>query len=47
MHEMKIETFAKIHKFLCDQPDIKEWERISIMSYIASEHLEGDKNKKI
>ena len=38
-HEMKMETFAKIHKWLCEQKDIKEYERINIMSYIASEHL--------
>lgn len=38
-HEMSIETFAKIHKWFSEQEDIKEYERINILGYIASEYL--------
>ena len=41
-NDMTIETFAKIHKWLCKQQDLEQWERVSIMHYIADNHLNGE-----
>ena len=42
---MNIKTFVKIHKWLCEQDDIEQWERNSIMSYIADNFLEVEYKK--
>ena len=45
-HDLKIETFAKIHKWICEQDDIEQWERIGIMSHIADNYLQSSFDKK-
>lgn len=38
--KINLNTFGKIHKFLCNQKEISQITRINIMAYIAKEFLE-------